>query len=106
MEKDDGVDDDCDIKNTLPSVLGAFILGNIRRNMNIFIRKMNGFFKNNIYLTDTDSFYIEKKYWDVLDKANLIGEGLCQVKKDYETGGIFYGLYLAPKAKYCLTIDD
>ena len=50
--------------------------------------------------------YIEKKYWDVLDKAKLIGEGLCQGKNDYKTGGIFYGLFLAAKRKYCLTIDD
>ena len=35
--------------------------------------------------------YIEKKYWGVLDKANLVGEELCQGKNDYETGGIFYG---------------
>ena len=42
----------------------------------------------------------------MLDKANLFGEGLCQGKSDYKTGGIFYGLYLAPKIKYCLTIDD
>ena len=26
-------------------------------------------------------------------------------KKDYKTGGIFYGLFLAPKILYCLTID-
>ena len=26
-------------------------------------------------------------------------------KNDYETGGIFYGLFLAPKIKYVLTID-
>ena len=42
----------------------------------------------------------------MLDKANLVGEGLCQGKNDYKTGGIFYGLYLAPKMKYCLTIDE
>ena len=40
----------------------------------------------------------------MLDKANLDGEGLCQSKNKYKTGGIFYGLFLAPK-KYCLTID-
>ena len=63
-------------------------------------------YKNNsIYYGDTDSLYIEKKYWDVLDKANLVEE-LCQGKNDYKTGGIFYGLFLAPKIKYCLTIDD
>ena len=106
MKKDDGLDDDCDIKNTLPAVLGAFILANSRRIMNRFIREINGLYDNNIYYTDTDSLYIEKKYWDVLDKANLVGESLCQGKNDYKTGGIFYGLYLAPKIKYCLTIDE
>ena len=106
MKKDDGLDDDCEIKNTLLAVLGAFILANSRRIMNKFIREINGFYENNIYYTDTDSLYIEKKYWDVLDKANLVGDELCQGKNDYKTGGIFYGLYLAPKIKYCLTIDD
>ena len=106
MKKDDGLDDDCDITNTLPAVLGAFILANSRRIMNKFIREVNGFYENNVYYTDTDSLYIEKKYWDLLDKANLVGDNLCQGKNDYKSGGIFYGLYLAPKIKYCLTIDE
>ena len=105
LKKDDGLDDDCDIKNTLPAVLGAFILSNSKRIMNNFIREINGFYNNSIYYGDTDSLYIEKKYWDVLDKANLVGEDLCQGKNDCKTGGIFYGLFLAPKIKYCLTID-
>ena len=83
MKKDDGLDDDdCDIKNTLPAVLGAFILANSRRIMNKFVREINGFYENNIYYTDTDSLYIEKKYWVVLDKANLVGDNLCQGKND------------------------
>ena len=49
MNKDDGLDD-CDIKNTLPAVLGAFILSRSRRNMNKFIREINGFYKSNIFL--------------------------------------------------------
>ena len=106
MKKDDGLDDDCDNKNTLPAVLGAFNLSNSKRIMNNFIREINGFYNNSIYYEDTDSLYIEKKYWDVLDKANLVGKNLCQGKDDYETGGTFYGLFLAPKIKYCLTIDD
>ena len=106
MKRDDGLDDDCDIKNTLPAVLGAFILSNSKRIMNNFIREINGFYENNIYYTDCDSLYIEKKYWNILDKANLVGEELCQGKNDYKTGSIFYGLYLAPKIKYILTIDD
>ena len=32
-------------------------------------------------------------------------EELCQNKNDYETGGVFYGLFLALKIKYCLSID-
>ena len=105
MKEDDGLDD-CDIKNTLPAVLGAFILSNTKRIMNKFIREINGFYNNSIYYGDTDSLYTEKKYWDVLDKANLVGEGLYQGKNDYKTGGVFYGLFLAHKIKYCSTKDD
>ena len=61
MQKDDGSDDDCDIKNTLPAVLGLFILSNSKGNMNIFIRQINVFLNNSIYYGDTDSLYIEKK---------------------------------------------
>ena len=43
MKKDDGLEDDCDIKTTLPAVLGAFILSNSKRIMNNFIREINGF---------------------------------------------------------------
>ena len=49
--------------------------------------------------------YIEIKYWDVLDKANIVGKNLYQGKNDYETGGIFYGLFLAPK-KHCLIFNE
>ena len=30
---------------------------------------------------------------------------LCQGKIDSKTGGIFFGLFLATKIKYCVTID-
>ena len=106
LKKDDGLESDNDVKNTLPSHLGAFILSNSKRNMNNYIREINGFYNNSIYYGDTDSLYLEKKYWDVLDKANLVGKNLCQGKNDYKTGGIFYGLFLAPKIKYVLAIDD
>ena len=42
----------------------------------------------------------------MLDKASLRGESLCQGENDYETGGIFHGLFLAPKIKYVLTIIE
>ena len=50
--------------------------------------------------------YREKKYWDVLDKANLVGKTLCPGKNDYDSGGIFYGLFLAPKINYCLINNE
>ena len=104
-KKDDGSEGGNDVKNTLPSHLGAFILSNSKRIMNNFIREINGFYNNSIYYGDTDSLYIEKTYWDVLDEAKLVGKNLCQGINDYKTGGIFYGLFLAPKIKYVLTID-
>ena len=42
----------------------------------------------------------------MLDKAKLVGEHLCQGENDYETGRIFYGLFLASKIKYRLTLDN
>ena len=50
--------------------------------MNNFIREINGFYYNSIYYGDTDSLYLGKKYWDVLDKANSIGSDLTQGKND------------------------
>ena len=66
MKKDNGLDEDCDVKNNLPAVLGAFILSISKRIMNNFIRELNGFYNNSIYYGDIDSLYIEKKnvmYW-------------------------------------------
>ena len=48
--------------------------------MNIFIREINGFYNNSIYYSDTDSLYIEKKYWDVLDKQIQWEKGYVKVK--------------------------
>ena len=59
-----------------------------------------------MYYGYTDSLYFETNYCDALDKANLVGKDLCQVKNDYKTGDIFYGLLLAPKIKYFSTIIE
>ena len=56
-KKDDGLDDDCDIKNTLPAVLRSFILANSRRNTNKFIRKKMDFVKMT-YITQILIAYI------------------------------------------------
>ena len=60
-KKDDGLEGDNDVKNTLPSHLGAFILNNSKRIMNNFIREINGFYNNSIFCTDTDSLYNREK---------------------------------------------
>ena len=43
MRKDDGLDDDCDIRNTLPTLLEAFILSNSKRTMKNFIGEKKQF---------------------------------------------------------------
>ena len=73
--------------------------------MNNFIREINDFYSNSIYYTDTDSYYIEKKYWDVVDKAGLVGDDFCQVENEYKSRGILYSLFLAPKVNLCLNMD-
>ena len=61
LRNDDGLEGGNDVKNTLPSDLGAFILKNRRRIMNNFVREITGFYNIRIYDGDTDSMYIEKK---------------------------------------------
>ena len=105
MIDDPGLEDEVKKLNTMPLHLGTFVLSNSKRIMNNFIHAINGFYTNDVYYTDTDAIYIESKHWDKLDKAGLVGKNLLQGKNDYKDGGIFYGLFLAPKIKYCLTIN-
>ena len=105
MIDDAGLEDEVKKLNTMPLHLGAFVLSNSKRIMNNFIHAINGFYTNDVYYTDTDSLYIENKHWDKLEKAGLVGKELLQGKNDYKGGGIFYALFLAPKIKYCLTIN-
>ena len=105
MIDDKGLEDEVKKINTMPLHLGAFVLSNSKRIMNNFIHAINGFYTNDVYYTDTDEIYIESKHWEKLEKAGLAGKNLLQGKNDYKDGGIFYGLFLAPKIKYCLTIN-
>ena len=106
LSLDEGIDGEIDNKNTMPSQLGAFILSNSKRIMNNFVEVIGGFKTNNVFYQDTDSLYIEKKHWNVLNAVGCVGSNLCQGKNDYDLGGIFFGLFLAPKIKYCLTINE
>ena len=105
MIDDAGLEDEIKKLNTMPLHLGAFVLSNSKRIMNNFIHAIDGFYTNDVYYTDTDAKCIECKHWDKLQGAGLVGENLLQGKNDYKDGGIFYGLFLAPKIKYCLTIN-
>ena len=105
MIDDAGLEDEIKKIITMPFYLGAFVLSNSKRIMNNFIHVIDGFYTNDVYYTDTDSLYIENKHWDKLQKAGLVGKNLLQGKTDYKDGGIFYGLFLAPKIKCCLTIN-
>ena len=105
MKDDEGLQDEVKKANTLPLQLAVFILSNSKRIKNNFIHAIDGFYSNDVYYTDTDSLYIENKHWDKLKEKNLVGRNLIQGKNDYGDGGIFYGLFLAPKIKYCLTIN-
>ena len=87
-----GLEDEVKKFNTVPFRLGDFVLPNSKRIIKNFIHAINGCFENDVYYTDTDSSYIEKKHWDKLDKAGLVGKKLLQGKNVYKGGGIFYGL--------------
>ncbi|ESP03481.1 hypothetical protein LOTGIDRAFT_171418 [Lottia gigantea] len=90
-----------------PSHLGSFVLSHSKRIMNNFIHVIDGFYKPEIYYTDTDSLYISSNNWDKLTKAGLVSENeYCKGKNDYGDGGIIFGLYLAPKVKYNIILTS
>ena len=97
MIDDAGLEDEVMKSNTMPLQLGAFVLSNSKRIMNNFIHAINGFHTSDVFYGDTDSLYIENKHWHKLDKASLVAKALLQGKNGYKDGGIFYGLFLAPK---------
>ena len=97
IKDDEGFQDEVKKVNTLPLQLAVFILSNSKRIMNNFLHTIDGFYTNDVYYTDTVSLYIENKHWDKSNRAGLVGKNLLQGKNDYKDGGIFYGLFLAPK---------
>ena len=105
MIDEKGLEDEVKKLGTVPLHLGAFVLSNSRKIMINFIHATNGFYTNDVYYGDTDSVYIGKKHREKLDKNGLFGKNLLLCKNDYEVGGMFCGLFLAPKIKYCLTIN-
>ena len=93
--------------NTMPSHMGSYILSHSKRLMNEVIAHIDGFYKNNIYYSDTDSIYIHKNDFNILKRDGFIKDDLGKSKNDYgQDGGILKALFLGPKIKYCLVIDD
>ena len=105
MKDDEGLEDEVKKANTLQLQLAVFIISNSKRIKNNFIHAIDGFYSNDVFYTDTDSLYNENKHWDKLNKAGLVGKNLLQGKNDYKDVCIFNSLFLAPKIKYCLTIN-
>ncbi|ESO85699.1 hypothetical protein LOTGIDRAFT_155190 [Lottia gigantea] len=79
----------------------------IKKIMNNFIRVIDGFYKPEIYYTNTDSLYISSSNWDKLNEAGLVSENdYCKGKNDYGDGGIIFDLYLAPKVQYNIILTS
>ena len=75
--------------------------------MNDVLLALDGFKNNKIYYGDTDCVYIHKNDYNIIIEKGLVGKDLFQSKNDYgENAGIVYGLFLAPKVKYCIVIDE
>ncbi|ESO84692.1 hypothetical protein LOTGIDRAFT_168560 [Lottia gigantea] len=90
-----------------PSHLGSFVLSHSKKIMNNVIRVIDGFYKPEIYYTDTDSLYISSSNWDKLNEGGLVSENdYCKGKNDYGDGGIIFGLYLAPIVKYNIILTS
>ena len=61
LKQDEGLECETHLKYTMPADLGIFILGSSKWVINNFTPEINGFKTNNVYYTDTDSLYMEKK---------------------------------------------
>ena len=72
---------------------GIFALSNSRTILDNCINAINGFYTNELFHTDTDSLYNEKKLWNILNKAVLFGKSFLQGMSDYKDGGFFIELF-------------
>ena len=81
MIDDARLEDEIEKMNTMPLHLGAFVLSKSKRFMNNSRHTIGVFYTNDVYYTDTDSFYFENKHWDKLQSVGLVGKGLLQGKK-------------------------
>ena len=90
----------------MPSYMGVVQLAYSRRLMNRFIAVIDGFTGKVVYYMDTDSLYITSTAYAKLRAAGNIGSAMGQCKNDYGDGGIVFGLFIANKVKFCMTITE
>ena len=89
-----------------PCCLGAFIISHSKRLMNDVVIALDGYKNYNKNYSDTDSKYIHKNHYDIVKGQRLLGKDILQSKNNYWNAGILDGLFLAPKIKYCIVIND
>ena len=70
-----------------------------------FVHEIDRFKSTEKNYQDSDSLYIRMYHYEKLKKAGYVGDILRQWKNDYADGGIFYGLFEAPKMKLCNAMD-
>lgn len=90
----------------MPSYMGSVQLAYSRKRMNIFILEIDGFRTKVVYYMDTDSLYIPSSAYKKLEAAGHIGSAMGQCKNDYGKGGIVFGLFIANKIKFCMTVTE
>jgi hypothetical protein len=96
----------CHHDNNRPIYLGAFILSYSKVILNNYIAALNGFYDNTILYGDTDSVYIPKSSYTLLERAGLVGEQLGQCKNDYGDLVIHKFRTIGKKSKICLMNND
>ena len=73
--------------------------------MSEVIIQVGGFCNNSSYYGDTDSKFIQKKYWYSLVDNGYLGKSLGLGKSDYSNSGNSFAWFPAPKIKCCPVID-
>ena len=102
---DTGLEDEVKKLNTMPLHLGSFVLTNSKRIMNILYTLLTDFLQMISTLKILTACILRTNIGINYIKLVLVGKNLLQGKNDYKDGGIFYGVFLAPKIKYCVTIN-
>ena len=103
----DGLDDNGYSKklNSQPCHLGSFNLSESKRFLNDVSLSLDGFINSKIYYSDTDSIYIHRNDYKLLQKQRMIGKEIGQSKNDYDdSAAVVCDLFLAPKIKDCIFV--